>query len=251
MRRPVIFLDLDDTLFFSVRRHTPGPDAQVGAVDREGRPNSYVTDEQLALFEWLSANGELVPTTGRGEDALHRVAFPFDSWAICAHGAIVLQPGGGIDPDWATLMQEGYQASAQSMQSLNESVRSFYEDQGIDVRIRLVPAGDIWAYLCIKHNQRQLTELYRVIPWLREHLPEGWHLHVNGNNISVMPPHVHKKGAVEWLISRVFEDRLRLGIGDSLSDVPFMASCHFAVLPSDSQAFGYLQKADDDVQWKL
>ena len=117
MERPVIFLDLDDTMFTSVR-YRPLEAVRVGAVDSQGRMSSYVTADQAALFEWMNASADIVATTGRGLDAFRRVALPLEGWAICMHGAVILEPSGHISAAWEAEMAAGCQVAGSTLDDL-------------------------------------------------------------------------------------------------------------------------------------
>ena len=59
--------------------------------------------------------------------------------------------------------------------------------------------------------------------------------HRNGNNLSFTPKGISKKLAVEHLDEVIGGDAMRLGMGDSLTDLPFMRSCHMMMIPPGSQ----------------
>ena len=53
-----------------------------------------------------------------------------------------------------------------------------------------------------------------------------------------MPPIVSKAAAVTYFLENLADDpAFVVGIGDSLSDLPFMALTDIAMLPTNSQAF--------------
>jgi len=61
--------------------------------------------------------------------------------------------------------------------------------------------------------------------------------HRNGRNMSFTPPGLTKVDAVNEMIARIPDalERPIWGMGDSLSDLPFMKQCQMAVVPTVSQ----------------
>ena len=99
--RPIIFLDLDDTLFSS-RRKSPEDLSlfEPVAYGKQGEPLSYMSARQRQFFEWLRKDAEVVPTTGRNGDAYRRVRLPFAGHAILSHGGLILDKDGVPDAGW-------------------------------------------------------------------------------------------------------------------------------------------------------
>ena len=63
-------------------------------------------------------------------------------------------------------------------------------------------------------------------------------MHRNGNNAAFLPPFLGKEHAVAYLLPelrRRHPDAPVIGIGDSLTDAPFMQLCDFAMMPAGSQ----------------
>ena len=149
MERPVIFLDLDDTMFTSVR-YRPLEAVRVGAVDSQGRMSSYVTADQAALFEWMNASADIVATTGRGLDAFRRVALPLEGWAICMHGAVILEPSGHIPAAWEAEMAAGCQVAGSTLDDLKAAVEAEASDRRLNVRVTVLSTETYRVYLCIK-----------------------------------------------------------------------------------------------------
>ena len=65
MTRPVIFSDLDDTLFQTRRKMVDELDLtpfRTGALDRSLAPRSFMTEEQAMLVDWMLEHAELIPS---------------------------------------------------------------------------------------------------------------------------------------------------------------------------------------------
>ena len=73
--RAIALVDLDDTLFQTLRKCPPDVPAErlvpLGFA-RDGSPLSYATPRQLNLLEWLAESAWLVPVTARSREALMR-----------------------------------------------------------------------------------------------------------------------------------------------------------------------------------
>ncbi|MGZ8946758.1 MAG: hydrolase, partial [Methylococcaceae bacterium] len=95
-----IFLDLDDTLFQTLRKCALGaddPNLQVRAFLPDGTPNSFATHKQQWLWHWLAKGFRIVPVTGRDVHAFERVTLPFQEEVILNHGAVILDKQRNID----------------------------------------------------------------------------------------------------------------------------------------------------------
>ena len=106
--RAIILVDLDDTLFQTLRKCPP--DVPEGALrplgfGRDGGPLGFATPRQAAFLAWLGEAALLVPVTGRSHDALGRVRIDYGA-AVCAHGGVILSEGGAIDAGWAARIAE-------------------------------------------------------------------------------------------------------------------------------------------------
>ncbi len=230
MRR-VLFLDLDDTLFHSRRAATPG-DNEAVADGSDGTPDSFMSPEQRAFFDWIVEGAEVVPTTGRNEAAFRRVRLPFSGWAICSFGGLMLRPDGSPEPRWRAQLAPLAELSVAPLQALVATARRAAGD--IAVRARVIEDDGLPLYLSVKTDSQH--DLSPVAAALRTELAPGWRIHVNRHNLAIMPPFLGKEHAVRWFIENVCgPDVLTIGAGDSLSDAPFLAACHYALMPAASQ----------------
>ncbi len=246
MRR-VVFVDLDDTLFQTARKN---PSAQtVAAVDGEGRPLSYQSDRQTAFLDWLTDGALVIPVTGRSVQAFRRVILPLGNRAICSFGGVILDPDGAPNPAWHQRMGPAAAATASALEATQEALRTLAANLAIDVRHRLIHDAGLPLYLSVKHNTNDDAETERLAEALSPGLSAGFTLHRNGANMAVLPPYLGKAHAVRFLLDMLHASgecpspRLTIGVGDSLTDLGYMALCDYAVTPQRAQI------ADLFAQW--
>lgn len=241
MPRAIALVDLDDSLFQTRRKCPPGlaeSDMHVMAVDRSGNPLSFATPAQKAWIDWLSADTLLVPVTARSIDALSRVSLVFN-YAVAAHGGVLLRAGGAICPDWHGRMANAARACFPQLNSLADrfAVAALARAQG--VRVRIIGELGIGFYVVAKHEEpTQEADLHNLLDDLRSEVPADWTIHVNGNNVAMLPPFLGKEHAVAHLLGELREQHPGLpvlGLGDSLTDAPFLTQCDFIMMPGASQ----------------
>jgi hydroxymethylpyrimidine pyrophosphatase-like HAD family hydrolase len=235
---PLVFVDLDDTLFQSARKMGQGP-GQVAAVDRRGEGICFMSPAQQRFVDWLLQSAEVVPVTARSVEAFSRVRLEFTHGAICSHGAVLLDRHGRIDADWQQRMTLALACYQPSLRDIAQWLVAFDRDRDLSLRSWLVHEQGLNIYAVVKHNRRDPGVLKRVAEALRAGgLLQGYYLHQNDNNLAILPRAVEKRAAVsEWLRRRVAAgaDRPLLAFGDSLSDLSFMSLCHWWGTPPGSQ----------------
>jgi hypothetical protein len=236
--RAIALVDLDDTLFQTLGKCPPDVPAEALApigYARDGAPLSYATPRQLSFLTWLSDSTLLVPVTARSRDALDRVRIGWTR-AICAHGGLILDGHGGSDPRWHARMAAEADAHSGSLAALSQQVLD--EAGDAPLRVRVLEEDGIPLYVLAKHSDGDAAALAAVIGRVAPDVPAGWTVHLNGNNAAFLPPFLGKQHAVAFLmpeLRRQYPDAPVIGIGDSLTDAPFMALCDFAMMPSRSQ----------------
>jgi hypothetical protein len=238
MTRVVALVDLDDTLFQTLGKCPPDcPPERLTPLGfaRDGSALSFATPRQFGFLSWLSDTTCLIPVTARSRDALARARVPYDA-AICAHGGLILNEGGAPDSDWAASMAEGAREQAERLSALAAALTD--AAAGRPVNVRVLEEDGTPLYVIAKHQTGDAEALHAIVAAAVPEVPAGWTLHLNGNNAALLPPHLGKQHAVAWLLPRLrarFPDAPVIGIGDSLTDAPFMAQCDFAMLPNRSQ----------------
>lgn len=247
--KTVLFTDIDDTLMQTERKCDQWLSNQdisvddvwaIGAVDKVGKPLSYVMPAQQQLLQQFS-HSEIIPVTGRNKAALDRVDLPFTSYQVVDHGAIVLGFDGQLDEQWQMWLQPQVKAWGDSLTFYQQTVANWI-DKGIDgealsLRSRVIEDFSIPCYVSIKGEELALKKVAAKLQELPQWRSE-MRIHINGHNMALLPPYACKRTAVMFLQKR-FRDQhsevLFWAAGDSTSDLPFMAECHFQIIPPTSQ----------------
>jgi hypothetical protein len=236
--RAIALVDLDDTLFQTLGKCPPDVPADALApigYDRDGAPLSYATPRQSSFLAWLSESTLLVPVTARSRDALDRVRIAWTR-AICAHGGVILDAAGGADARWRSRMAAEAGAHGESLSALSRRILD--EAGGAPLRVRVLEEEGLPLYVLAKHAEGDAEALSAAIDKVVPEVPAGWTVHRNGNNAAFLPPFLGKEHAVAFLmpeLRRQYPEAPVIGIGDSLTDAPFMALCDYAMMPCRSQ----------------
>ena len=247
-----IFLDLDDTLFQTLRKcpDAADPRLQVRALLSDGTANSYATAKQQWLWDWFAQGFKIVPVTGRDAGEFARVQLPFSEEAVIIHGAVIRDKQGQVDAAWMAHMQTHLPEYYQKLLAVWQDVENFAA-QHAGYKPRLVNEFDVTWYGVIKHSEGKEDALRRMLDAViinHPHLQDGslyWHL--NGNNLAVLPDIIRKEHAVNFLLDRYRQhhpELLTFAAGDSHTDAPFMALCDYAIVPRGTQLYGRLVNGD-------
>lgn len=232
----IAFSDLDDTLFSSPREFDAVEGLHVAATLPGGEVGAYASSAQSKMLEMISSSCMLVPVTGRRTGSLSRVLCPFNGDKIASHGAIILDKENNIHPEWQRVLNAEVGPWRVKMAELYMAACEHIEVHGLDLRVRIVEDSGYPCYLCIKGDTDDLRKIHA------DHfgkLANGFFIHVNNRNLAFLPPYASKQRAVIFLKQRYQKEfkgaPMYLGLGDSLSDLPFMSECHFQIIPSVSQ----------------
>lgn len=239
------FVDLDDTLLQTEGKCPPGERREPAAFDRQGRPSSFMTAAQMVLVERMLGRAELVPTTGRTLEALRRVRLPFDSYRITHHGAVITDRHEAADEEWAARVHPALVGRKSQLEEAAAAALRAARRLAIPARARVIDEGGVPTYVSIK------GECDAAVARLAGELDlgalgPGLRVHRNGRNMALLPAETSKREAVAHVISRLAKESrgrvLTVGLGDSLSDAPFLGVCDFAMCPRGSQLGQALQE---------
>lgn len=235
--KPLIFIDLDDTLFQTQRRAPPNAHARIASLDQHGQALAYMQPKQQLFSDWLFASAEVIPVTARSIDALARVKLPFQSAAICSHGGSIIDAQQQIDSEWLEIQQQQLKSLQLHMKDLIAQIQQYAAEFG-SVRTWVVEEYGLKIYAVAKQNQHDrplfLTKIIKKLPIA---LHEQFYMHLNGNNLAIIPKAISKQNAVSFYLNKHehLQQRVILGFGDSLSDFGFLSCCDWFGMPKHSQ----------------
>lgn len=242
--KPLILVDLDDTLFQTYRRITPNNEFRVASVDKSGQPLSFMKPKQQKFVEWLIQHSDLIPVTARSIDGLNRVQIDFSHGGVCSHGGTVISKTGEVDNEWSEILSSRINHVKDIMDKLPELLMDYAADLG-SIRTWTLHENNMNLYSVAKQNDPDaplfLTELVKRLP---AEIRDNFYIHTNGNNLAIIPHEVSKKNAVEYFLKKHNPDdeRVVLGFGDSLSDFGFLSLCDWFGMPKNSQLNVFTKK---------
>jgi hypothetical protein len=238
--RAITLVDLDDTLFQTSRKcpsDVPFERLTPIGFKADGTPISYATPQQMAFIHLLSETTYFVPVTARSFNALRRVRLDFGQ-AVCAHGGMILGEDGTVDAEWDAEIRSHATLQAANIERFAVALSVVAKATELPVHARVQMEGDIGLYPIARHENADEASLNRVADAVSDQLPAGWTDHRNSNAVAFLPPFLGKQHAVARILPGLrvrFPDAMVIGIGDSISDAPFMDLCDFAMTPTTSQ----------------
>jgi len=252
--KPYALMDLDDTLFQTQRKidswdlPTTEPESLVCAtVNKQDEPLSFMSQRQAIFFNWLLASTELIVVTARDRSEIKRVKLPFDSWQVLTHGAIILTSDGALLSSWQQHMYNQLAPLQDKLTKLSQLFASHSQSEQshlvftphIDSFNNGSTDEELTIYLAIKHAQKDhqaLVDLAEKLPTLIRDFDQDFYVHVNANNLAILPHAAHKRHAVQFLLEHHLDhQRPSFGFGDSLADLPFLQLLDWYGMPNHGQ----------------
>ena len=255
--KPYSLMDLDDTLFQTQRKIeawdllTSNAEKLICAsVNKKGEPLSFMTTRQANFFNWLLASTELIVVTARDTSEIKRVKLPFDSWKVLTHGAIILTPEGNPLSEWQQHIYNELMPLQDKLNKLSEVFANYSNSDNSQLVFTPhtdtfnsnddgISESELTIYLAIKHAKKDhqaLIELANKLPSLVRDFDQYFYVHVNANNLAILPHVIHKCHAVQFLLENHLDNtRPSFGFGDSLADLPFLQLLDWYGMPNHGQ----------------
>jgi hydroxymethylpyrimidine pyrophosphatase-like HAD family hydrolase len=245
MLKPLFLVDIDGNLGQSKKLSPQDVPLTVMSVDLEDKPNTFMSPSQLAFFQWLSASGNVVPCTARNSGGtLDRMRIPFTHHAIVSFGGAILLPDHSPEPGWKQHIDANAALCADSLCQIHNFILEEAKAQEVAISSSIKSELGTKMFLEVKHRGTDRSELDHFERLLVEMAPQGWTRHRNDNTLAILPPYIGKDKAAQYYVEKIAEPALFIiGMGDSLTDLPFMESaCSYALMPTRSQAFETIMK---------
>jgi hydroxymethylpyrimidine pyrophosphatase-like HAD family hydrolase len=240
--RVFVFTDLDDSLFSSKRKHIKTADSQITSVNKRGEIESYATLQQQKLVQMLAAlKASFIAVTGRRTSAYQHCIIDQvtnSEYAIVSHGALILDEKSALLPCWIKYLNDTYDMTywQEKLTRTHSQLLDYFSAINCEARVRLIIDHDICTYICIKIPVDDLHE--SLVANINSYLKQlDFSIHGNAGNFAVLPPYASKELAVNYLIRKlnISDEDVLFGIGDSVSDLPFIRNLDFAIFPKSSQ----------------
>lgn len=248
----ILFTDLDDTLFQSFRKESPGEKSIPLAYLADGSAISYANPRQQAALSLFQREMTVIPVTARNHDAFRRVKISFDAEAILNYGGIILNSDGQPDDVWLEKSQAQAEQSEAVLMRWVDAINAENDRLNLDLRVRLISDFGIPFYVVAKSKSSNVDAVKAAADFCAAARTRGdlgdVTIHVNNNNLAILPRWLDKRHAVAYLRTRYLtehDDLLTFGMGDSLVDINFISCCDYMIVPAASQIaadrFGGLQ----------
>lgn len=238
-----LFLDLDDTVFQTRRKCIDISQATPAAYTLSGDPSSYSLPKQKAILALLNEQWRIIPTTARTQAAYSRVnlGFPLYDGVILNHGGTILSSEGKEDEQWRTYINSQLETLYIFFPPLKEAIEEYAKQHNIALLVRVISESGSNYYLEVRHNHAIFSELQSILfNCVQVLLQEftAFEAHLNSNSLTLLPRCVNKSHAVNYrleALKKEYGEILTMGMGDSLSDAPFIAQCDYAMIPQNTQ----------------
>jgi predicted mannosyl-3-phosphoglycerate phosphatase (HAD superfamily) len=196
----------------------------------------------------LAEQWRIIPTTARTQASYARVdlGVPCLDGAILNHGATILNADGMEDSQWRAQIDSALSSLSAALLAIKQAISYYAEQQALNILVRITTESSLDYYVEVRHHQADTLALQDLLqsyiqPLLRDY--SDFHVYLNNNSLTILPHCVNKSHAVKYRIKALeqeYGEIVTMGMGDSLSDVPFMALCDYVMTPKHTQLHGCL-----------
>lgn len=209
---------------------------------KDGSAISYASEGQLAALRLFQEQMMTVPVTARNLDAYGRVDIRFVHGAVLNYGGLILDPDGVPDQMWLERSRDNANTVSDDLESARHIIQCASDAAQLDLSVRVIQDLGIPFYVVAKSANGDVAAVDRAAREVSAELTglgvAKFRMHQNGNNLAIIPSWLDKKHAVDYMRQRIVARHgpvITFGMGDSLVDLNFMASCHYMIVPRKSQ----------------
>jgi len=243
-----LFLDLDDTIFQTGRKCVSLEQAEPASYNLQGEPSSYFLPKQRRLLKDLSEQWRIIPTTARTQASYARVDLdiPCLDGAILNHGATIMGDDGIEDRQWRDKIAASLTCLAPLLAQIKQQIEQYAHVHNLAILVRITTESELDYYVEVRHHKAEYDALQQLLqeyiqPLLADY--PDFQVYLNSNSLTILPRCVNKYHAVAYRMQALaaeYGEILTMGMGDSLSDMPFMALCDYVMTPKHTQLYGQL-----------
>ena len=240
--KKVLFVDLDDTLFQSHGKCPVATELVPLAYLSDGNPISYASPAQMTTLQMLQTEMLVVPVTARNLDAFSRVRISFTNGAVLNYGGVILKPDMSVDEVWMERSRSHSSREMEGLQFYLEYLKFESDRCKCDLKVRIIEDLGLSFYVVAKSSSGDAEAIAKIAKLCERQRQASnfseYRIHVNGNNLAVLPNWLDKRNAVQYLQETLCEAQgplVTFGMGDSLIDIGFMSECQYMIVPTASQ----------------
>lgn len=230
------FCDLDGT-FVQTSRHVEGQASSVVYTSDTGR-DIVITDKQLQLYTELLRSGLVIPVTARSLESMNRMlsTLTFPSHKVCDHGVFIYDENDQLVREYSDYLIKVVYPHQNNLKIALDKLGRLSIGNSVfeDTQFRPIHHG---TYLMLIEGKASSEFYANAIARYLNKL-DGIVVSTNGAAFSVTcDVSSYKQLACQYLINTYpqYQDCVSLGFGDSLTDLPFMQSCDFSVVPNNER----------------
>jgi len=231
----VSFTDLDNTLFSSIKKNLNICSVITRKDDETA--SSGMSSQQQKIFDLLNSNTTVIPVTGRNLQQFLRVKLPFNSYAVLSFGGLILNPDKSVNEEWSEKITSN--VSETLFDCVYDLCRETYQILLPHAKVRIVSELGKKLYIVVKSSSPRLRSISDAMK--EDERLYSFNILEGQDEIAIIPKTFSKRLAVDFLkkelLKETGENCLFLGCGDSISDISFMSSCHFSIVPHKSQIY--------------
>ena len=227
------FCDLDGT-FVQTARHIQDEDVAIVYTSEQGK-DIVITNKQLQLYQALLDSGTVIPVTARSLLSMNRMkpVLTFPAHKICEHGVFIYDENDDLIKEYSdSLIKYVYSHQNNLKIALDKLGRMSIHNNSFDgIQFKPIYHG---TYLMSIEGKSSSDLHSRVIAQYVGNL-DGLIVSTNGRSFSItcaVPS--YKQVACQYLMDHYtqYQNCVTLGFGDSISDIPFLRTCDFSVVPN-------------------
>ncbi|WP_088226705.1 HAD family hydrolase [Desulfosporosinus sp. FKB] len=237
MTKPVLFAsDLDQTLIYSHRSITPSLDVDtfLSVEQLDNQDISFMSPSALKLLKELSRKILFVPVTTRTKLQYSRVNFQgygiYPRYAVTSNGGTIIKEG-REDNVWKKRVLTGWGYCAEARDLLSKFREISHPSWVLKDSDKL--ADDLFYYCVVDRTKIPLPELEDFALWAGK---MHWNLSIQGRKLYLIPHHVSKKSAIQYLQEKEGLSTL-VAAGDSLLDLDLLQKADVAFAPSHGELY--------------
>ncbi|KLU66839.1 sucrose-6F-phosphate phosphohydrolase [Desulfosporosinus acididurans] len=248
MTKSVLFAsDLDQTLIYSRRSIIPSlqADTFLSVEQLDNQDISYMSPSALKLLKEISRQILFVPVTTRTKLQYSRVNFQgygiYPRYAVTSNGGTIIKEG-REDKGWEKQVLAGWDYCAEARDLLRRFREISHPSWVLKDSDKL--ADDLFYYCIVDRSKIPFPELEEFTLWAGK---MHWNLSLQGRKLYLIPRHVSKKSAIQYLQEKEGLSTL-VAAGDSLLDLELLQKADAAYAPSHGEL--YLQSQTGGVATK-